>query len=166
MLVNLAELTIDPELSQTFQIISRAFTVGDNRKVTFADDVAALNGTEATSNNTTQIASNSPSYVATQAAESSAFAPSQENLTTYSTAVTATGIVVPANSAMVQLLPQGIHIDNVLRIFTTAPVSNGNESSGVADIILFKGRRFLVYSVNHWEDFGFAEVLAVFNDSV
>jgi len=77
-----------------------------------------------------------------------------------------TGVVVPAKMSVLEVLPQGTRLDQVLRLFTQADVRAGDGVSTVSDVVIFRSVRWTVFSVNHWEDYGFKEVLAVKNDLV
>jgi len=77
------------------------------------------------------------------------------------------GVVVPASPAVLQELPEGTRLTDVLSIFSNAVVSTGNGvDNTVSDVIVFGGFRWLVYSETKWDAYGFSQILAVKNDRV
>jgi hypothetical protein len=84
------------------------------------------------------------------------------------TPTNAIGCVQPAKQQQLLMLPEGTRIDNVLRLFvaTNVTVDTGNGISSVADLIVFRGKKWTVNVVNDWQDHGYREILAVQNDVV
>lgn len=83
---------------------------------------------------------------------------------TQGTPISSTGVIVPAKQTELKGLPEGTRVDDVIRIFTQTPIVLGDGISTQSDVILFEGRKWLVYAVNDWILYGFFDVWAVRND--
>ena len=79
--------------------------------------------------------------------------------------ISAYGTVHPVSPADLALFPEEYRSQAVIHIHTSVPLSLGENRDDMrytaSDLILWNGRRYLVFSVRDWSAFGFCRAFAV-----
>ena len=94
---------------------------------------------------------------------------SQGTTTVSRTDLPAEGCIHPGTPEMAQLLPEEERHKDLIAIYTSFPLSMGNNPGGVtwsaADRILYDGRVWKLARVRDWARFGYYQALAVLTDN-
>ena len=93
---------------------------------------------------------------------------SQGTTTVAHTDLPAEGCIHPGTPEMVQLLPEEERHKDLIAIYSSFPLSMGNNPGGLtwtaADRILYDGRVWKLARLRDWSQFGYYQALAVLTD--